>query len=216
MSVPSVMMGGVFLMRVTLPDRPGALGAVASAVGTVGGDIHAVEVVGRDAGHAVDDFMLALPPGVMPDELVSACTTIEGVRVLWFSRYPEGQGLEADIEVLERMTAEPAQAAETLAAAAPVVFHCQWALLLDRDARKVTLATEMAPDLSPEHLAAVGPLDRLRTAELPEDWLPGWGEIVVAVTPVRAGRAMLIGRQGGPPFLASELARIRHLAAMAG
>ena len=32
-------------MRVTLPDRPGSLGAVATAMGGVGADINAVEIV---------------------------------------------------------------------------------------------------------------------------------------------------------------------------
>ena len=35
----------MFLMRVTLPDRPGSLGSVATAMGGVGGDINAVEIV---------------------------------------------------------------------------------------------------------------------------------------------------------------------------
>lgn len=210
------MMAVVFLMRVALPDRPGSLGAVASIVGTVGGDIHAVEVVGRQDGYAIDDFMLALPPGTMPDELVSACTALEDVRVLWFSRYPEGEGLEADIETLERMTAAPDTAPEILAGAAPSVFHCEWALLADRSESVVRYATEMAPDLTAETLQLLGPFDDIGTRELLEGWLPDWGEAVVAVAPVRDNLALIVGRQGGPSFLPSELARIRHLAAMAG
>jgi hypothetical protein len=35
----------VFLMRITLPDRPGSLGSDATAKGSVGADIHDVEIV---------------------------------------------------------------------------------------------------------------------------------------------------------------------------
>ena len=55
-------MVAVFLMRVSLPDRPGSLGAVASAMGSVGGDINAVEIVEKGDGIVVDDFIVDLPP----------------------------------------------------------------------------------------------------------------------------------------------------------
>ncbi|HZA74624.1 MAG TPA: amino acid-binding protein, partial [Propionibacteriaceae bacterium] len=45
------------MMRVTLPDRPGSLGAVATAMGGVGADINAVEIVEKGAGIVVDDFV---------------------------------------------------------------------------------------------------------------------------------------------------------------
>ena len=48
----------MFLLRVALPDRPGSLGAVATALGTAGADIQAVEIVEKYEGFAVDDFMV--------------------------------------------------------------------------------------------------------------------------------------------------------------
>ena len=207
---------GVFLMRVSLPDRPGALGAVASAVGTVGADIQAVEIVHKGDGTVIDDFMLTLPDGAMPDNLVSACLQISGVRVLWLSRYPEGGGLEGDIELLERMVRHPDDAAEILTAAAPVVFHCHWALLIGTDPRPTALfSTPMAPDLTAQAWPQLAPLCDHPTVELPEGWLPNWGEVTLAAAPLAEHRRIIVGRQGGPAFLASELARLRHLAAMA-
>ncbi len=207
--------GAVFLMRVSLPDRPGSLGAVASAVGTVGADIRSVEIIGKQDGQAVDDFMLTLPNGAMPDNLVSACTAIEGVRVLWFSRYPEGGGLESDIEALERMQQSPERAPQILTEAAPVVFHCHWALLLDTAARTVAVGTGMAPELTPEGVAALEPVEETHSVELAADWLPSWGETTVAVAPVGQRWTLVLGRQGGPAFMASEMARLKHLAALA-
>jgi hypothetical protein len=206
----------VFLMRVSLPDRPGSLGLIASAVGTVGADIRSIQIVGKEDGQAIDDFTLTLPNGAMPDNLVSACTAIEGVRVLWFSRYPEGGSLQSDIEALERIQRRPDRAAELLTESMPMVFHGHWALLLASADGAVVHGTEMAPpELTPDGVAALAPLTELHTAELPSDWLPFWGETTVAVAPVGPGRSVVVGRQGGPGFLASELARIKHLAGLA-
>lgn len=82
----------MFLLRVALPDRPGSLGAVATAMGTAGADIQAVEIVEKYEGFAVDDFMVEVPLGTLPDALITSCTSIAGVTVLWFSHYPEGWG----------------------------------------------------------------------------------------------------------------------------
>ena len=43
----------VFLLRITLPDRPGSLGSVATAMGGVGADINAVEIVEKRSDGSV-------------------------------------------------------------------------------------------------------------------------------------------------------------------
>lgn len=206
----------MFLLRVRLPDRPGSLGEVATAMGAVGADISAIEIVERGEGYAIDDVMLALPPEVLPDTLVSACNGVPGVRVLWVSRYQANWGIESDIATLNRMADDPDHAAEILTEEAPVVFHCHWAVLVRRSGPlEVVAATGLAPDLDAAGLAAFGQLDTVRAAELPAEWQAGWGETTIAMAPLRAGRTIVIGRQGGPEFLASELTRLRHLAALA-
>src|SRR6185437_569121 len=60
-----------YLLRVLLPDRPGMLGAVATALGAAGADILGVDVVERAAGVAVDDLIVELPPGKLAESLVS-------------------------------------------------------------------------------------------------------------------------------------------------
>ena len=59
-----------FLLRVILPDKPGSLGAVATALGNAGADILGVDVVERADGHAIDDLAVELPPGRPPDVLM--------------------------------------------------------------------------------------------------------------------------------------------------
>lgn len=204
----------MFLIRVSLPDRPGSLGAVASAMGTVGADINAVEIVGREIGKVIDDFLVTLPAGVMPDHVVSACTSLDDVKVLWCSRYPGGAGLESDVETLERMLADPDQAAEIMTESGPPVFHCHWAVLVDRADKTIVHATPLAPDFDAERLALIGSLDVCHTKDLPVGWLPEWVETTVAVVPVASDQAIILGRHGGPEFLSSELARLRYLATL--
>lgn len=70
-----------FLLRVELPDRPGALGAVASRIGAVRGDLVAVEVVEHREGKAVDEFVVALADGDHLSLLLSEVAEVDGVAV---------------------------------------------------------------------------------------------------------------------------------------
>jgi hypothetical protein len=208
----------VFLMRVALPDVPGSLGAVASAMGAVGGDILAVEIVEKRDGVAVDDFVVGLPPEGLPDSLISSCHALDGVSVEWISRYPEGGGLQSDLETLERMTSDPDNAAETLVSSAPAVFRSQWAVLVELDGAgtaRATYSTPMAPDLSSEQLVKLAPFDETHRLDLNGEWIPGYDDSVVVVAPLGTARAIVIGRLGGPTYLNSEVARLRHLARLA-
>ena len=90
-----------YLLRVELPDVPGSLGRVAAAIGEAGGDIEAIEIVEKDDGYAVDDVLLEIPHGTMPDSVVSACSVLDGVSVLWINHYAAGGNIFLDLEVVE-------------------------------------------------------------------------------------------------------------------
>jgi len=191
-----------FLLRVSLPDVPGSLGRVAGAIGQAGGDIQAIEIVEKTAtGAAVDDVLLETAPGVMPDSIVSACSSIEGVEVLWISRYAAGGNLFLDLEVVEELTLHPSEALERVVDLLPVTFRVDWAVRLRPDG-DVVRATEAAP-------AAVAWVDLDRPSRLPDD-----EETVLCGAPLD-GDVIVVGRRGGPEFLDSELARIGHLLGLA-
>ncbi|MDO4411933.1 amino acid-binding protein [Cutibacterium sp.] len=202
------------MIRIQLPDTPGSLGLVATAMGTADADISAIEIVETGDGYVVDDFMLTLPPTTMPDTLVSACDMLDGVQVLWLSRYPENWSIESDIAALNRMSEDPEHSAEILCGAVPVVFHTQWAALFD-DNGQVIISTALSPEFTPDGIARLTPMNRSHVTELEAGWMPGWGDTVIAVVPLSRGRCLVAGRQGGPGFLASELNRLQHMAALA-
>ena len=49
-----------YLLRVQLEDRPGSLGSLAVALGSVGADILSLDVVERGTGYAIDDLVVDL------------------------------------------------------------------------------------------------------------------------------------------------------------
>src|SRR5680860_948783 len=121
-----------YLLRVELPDVPGSLGRLASAIGSAGGNIDAIEIVERHGGRAIDDVFLAAEAGVMPDSIISACTALDGVNVLWISHYGAGSNLTRDLEVVEAMTSDPGAARDTLVDLLPATFVVDWAVRVRR------------------------------------------------------------------------------------
>lgn len=190
-----------YLLRVRLPDVPGSLGRVASAIGEAGGDIDAIEIVEKSDGYAVDDVLLEIPPGTMPDSVVSACGVLDGVTVLWINRYAAGGNLFLDLEVVEALTEDPASARERIVDLLPIAFRVDWAARVGRDGSGVH-GTELAPqDL--EWVEVSSPTR-----------LPGDDTYVECVAPF-GDDVVMMGRRGGPAFLDSELARLSHLLGLA-
>jgi hypothetical protein len=195
----------MLLLRVELPNVPGSLGRLATAIGAAGGDIEAIEIVEKGLdGTDVDDVLLEMVEGAMPDSVVSACNAVEGVRVLWISRYLAGGGLFPDLEVVESLTQGPETALDQLVELLPVAFRCEWAARLVRGPAGVVVehASEGAPtdlDLKPG-----SGLDRQVV-----------GDDLVAIAPAGHKKVVVLGRRGGPEFLDSELARLAHLVGLA-
>ena len=202
-----------YLLRVALPDVPGSLGRLASAIGTAGGNIDAIEIVERSHGRAVDDVFLAANQGVMPDSIISACTALEDVEVLWISRYGAGTNLTRDLEVVEAMTSQPDTARNTLVDLLPATFVVDWAVRVRRegDGGKVLHRTPAAPGEIPEGILWPRDLQRGQRIPVPEhldDWL-------VAGCAIGDDEMIVVARRGGPEILDSEIARLCHLAALA-
>jgi len=70
-----------YVVRIALPDRPGALGLVASRIGAVGGDIVAINILERQDGRAVDEFVVEIGIELI-DLLQSEIHEVDGVSIV--------------------------------------------------------------------------------------------------------------------------------------
>ena len=196
-----------YLLRVELPDVPGSLGRVATAIGEAGGDIEAIEIVEHrpDDGTAVDDVLLETAQGTMPDSIVSACNLLDGVHVLWISRYAAGGHLFLDLEAVEELTVHPVQALDRLIELLPATFRSDWAARVRRtpEGTEVVHRSQAAPSQVEWH-----DIDRSTQVASPDE------NTVIAAAPL-GDDIVVVGRRGGPEFLESELARMGHLIGLA-
>ncbi|MEV6595473.1 amino acid-binding protein [Actinoplanes sp. NPDC051346] len=115
-------------VRVTLPDRPGALGQVARTLGVAGADIVQVVVLERLGGRAVDDFTVVWPGASRVERLLAGLSAIPGVQVdgVWKAIGAPVSGGH-DAELLAQVAANPADGLATLVDAVPALLAADWA-----------------------------------------------------------------------------------------
>jgi len=203
-----------YLLRIVLPDQPGMLGAVATALGEAGADIVSLDVVERGPDGAVDDLLVELPPGALVDRLITSAQSVPGVVVESLRPYAGAADLHGDLELVDALAALPEEALRVLVEHAPGVFRAGWALLVVGG--QVTNGSRGAPELA---AVAVPALDRARRIEPAEAWVPQQWQLLgtsLAAAPIGSGGSVvLLGRPGGPLFRASEILRLGHLAGLA-
>lgn len=208
-----------YLLRVQLEDRPGSLGSLAVALGSAGADILSLDVVERASGYAVDDLVVELPPGAMPDMLITAAEALNGVYV--DAIRPHTGLLEAhrELELIDHVAAADGKhkRLQVLVDEAPRVLRVGWCT--------VTRLTEAGAERvvgspgAPETQAASTPwlpIDEATALDATADWVPQvWRDMdtTLAAAPLGDPRtAVVLGRPGGPAFRPSEVARLGYLA----
>jgi hypothetical protein len=208
-----------YLLRIVLPDRPGALGAVATALGKVGADILSLDVIERGAGSAIDDLVVELPPDRLADTLVTAAATVAGVQVESIRPYAGQIDAHRELELLENLAARPAESLALLADGAARIFRAGWALVLDEPALGQAVVVSTSGPAAPEVTALPVPWWPPRPARIlaaDGDWAPAdWDRLglELAVAPLGKG-ALLVGRPA-LRWLPSELVRLQHLTSVA-
>ncbi|GAA4413705.1 amino acid-binding protein [Actinokineospora soli] len=202
-----------FLIRVQLPDSPGTLGAVATALGAIGADILSVDVVERVGGVAIDDLVVELPSGRLPDVLITAAESVTGVEVDAVRPYAGVLDTHRELELVEEVAADPAGGLRIFTEGVPKIIRAGWAVVIGPAGRLA--ASTAAPELLELDLPWM-PLARATVLDGEETWVPDtWRELgtELAATPVgKPERVLLVGRPGGPMFRAAEVARLAHLA----
>ncbi|SEO90604.1 ACT domain-containing protein [Trujillonella endophytica] len=210
-----------YLLRLVVPDRPGILGAVATALGAAGVDIISVDVLERGGGVAVDDIVIDLPPDRLPDGLITAAQAVDGVQVESLRPFAGPLDTHRELELLEALArAGEGTAVKLLAAELPRVFTSGWAAILTGggDRCEVLATSDAAPTFDGMPVPWL-PLEAPRLLPSEDEWMPErWREMAIEMmaTPFGSPRtAVVIGRSGGPAFRRSELLRLVHLTGIA-
>jgi hypothetical protein len=208
-----------YLLRVQLEDRPGSLGSLAVALGSVGADILSLDVVERAAGYAIDDLVVELPAGAMPDMLITAAERLNGVYV--DAIRPHTGLLEAhrELELIDHVAAADGETKQlqVLVDEAPLVLRVGWCTVV-RLTGSTSVRVVGSPG-APETQAAATPwlpLDHATALDTADEWVPQvWRDMdtTLAAAPLGDHRtAVVLGRPGGPHFRPSEVARLGYLA----
>jgi hypothetical protein len=185
-------------LRVSLPDRPGGLGQVAKALGTLGADILQVTVLEREAGRAVDDFTVSWPGPVTTSEARERLSAVPGIRIegVWATKEVPGSALDYDL--LMHVVAEPARGLATLVDALPGLCGAEWSLAVaDGAVRHASLAAPAQFDLPEPPPRAVSMDAR---------------ELRLMLLPVLAhSMHLVVARADGPVFHRAELERAARI-----
>ena len=198
------------LLRVWLPDRPGALGAVASRIGAVRGDIVGIDVLERNEGVAIDEFGVVLSDAELLPLLVREVEEVDGCRVehvTVVSHFPDPR-LDALISVALVCEADDVTALQAvLATYAGSAFQADWAAVMDGER---VLAADGNPPADNYLVAlAQGPISSPAVAS----GLSGPADLAAAPLPV-VGALLLVGRTGNE-FRERERAQLQALARIA-
>jgi len=124
------------VVRIWIPDRPGALGAVASRIGSVKGDLIGIDILERGAGLAIDELVVVLPDEALVPLLLKEMNEVDGVAVEDIRLVASGvvpdprlAGLESAAFLVEQTAPEDVLGALVVHVAAD--FEAAWAAVID-------------------------------------------------------------------------------------
>ncbi len=208
-----------YLLRVQLEDRPGSLGSLAVALGTVGADILSLDVVERGPGYAIDDLVVDLPAGSMPDALITAAEGLSGVRVETIRPHTGLLEAHRELELIDHVAAAADRAGklQVLVDEAPRILRVGWCTVVEftgAGPRRISGSPG-----APETQATASPwlpISLPTALDADEDWVPQlWRDMDTTLAAAPLGdphTAVVLGRPGGPQFRPSEVARLGYLA----
>jgi len=199
------------LVRVWLPDRPGALGLVAARIGCVGGDIVGIDVLERSEGIAVDEFAVALPSLDVLDLLAKEIEQVDGTSVEEFrvvDAFPDPRldALESAARLAEADSVDDLR--DTLVGHLRREFLADWVALL-RDGDILTASGDTHPAAEFLSMLAAGTSASPKVA----DGTTGPEDLLVAALG-NHDATLLVGRNGHP-FRRRERAQLVALARIA-
>ncbi len=203
-----------FVLRVWLPDRPGALGAVASRIGAVRGDLVGIDILETGGGRAIDELAVELPEERLVPLLVHEVGQVDGVDVEEV-RSVDGALPDPRLDALETAAVLVQQTHvvdlfEVLTVEAQRDFAADWAAVVALEDGSVLVSTGEPPD--PQWLAAF--LNGSTSSATATSGDAGPDDLAFALFP--AGGIVLVLGRDGKAFRARERRQLLALAKVAG
>lgn len=213
-----------FLIRVFIPDTPGSLGLLATAFGDAGINIRSVDIVESfEDGTVTDDMVVELPAGALADSVLTTAAQVPGVEIDSIRPFSGRVDRRGQIKLLASIAAQRSDAAalQEVCSAIPNALTSTWAIVIDNtDPIRRVAWSEAAPEddgSTPAAIDVTGP--RILNPER-EEWIPdSWAllDSALAAAPLgKSGKVLVMGRVGGPEFLASEVEHLGHLGTIVG
>lgn len=209
----------LYLLRVSVPDRPGALGLLAGAIGSAGGDITAVDVVEREASSAIDDILIETPDATSAAAILSTVSALAGVVIETWQLYTEGDQLRDGLDIVDGLGSTSSRALAAITRIAPAVLRARWVVVIEDVSGGVAI-THASSGAPWGRWAALPwlPLATARSIHADPSWLPHeWGaDPQLAAAPIGESQMTLLAiRPTGPRFRWAEISRLANLAAVA-
>ena len=137
------------VIRLWLPDRPGTLGRVAAAIGSVGADVTGIEILERGAGMAIDEVTIDVPDTTPVDDVVVALARVDGVAVEDVRRLDD-ERLDHGVMGLSVLAdfIESSGDVDVLVAGLRRLLEADWVAVVDRGRSAVIVASGEVPDPS--------------------------------------------------------------------
>ena len=137
------------VIRLWLPDRPGTLGRVAAAIGSVGADVTGIEILERGAGMAIDEVTIDVPDTTSVDDVVVALARVDGVAVEDVRRLDD-ERLDHGVMGLSVLAdfIESSGDVDVLVAGLRRLLEADWVAVVDRGRSAVIVASGEVPDPS--------------------------------------------------------------------
>ncbi len=208
-----------------MPDLPGYLGLLAAALGGVSADIRGVDIVGHDvSGEVIDDVVVTLPAGKLPDVLITAAQEVDGIYVDSIRPFSGTVDRRGQVQMLANMAesrSNPAVALDLMMKDLPQSMSAGWAVILQTNPNTHRIASSSAAPEDNGQVLDEPPVVEARVLNPErEDWIPAnWAvmDSALAATPIAGTDLILvIGRPGGPDFLLSEVEYLRQVGAIVG
>lgn len=198
-----------YVVRMWLPDRPGALGQVASRIGAVRGEIVGIDILERGAGRAIDELVVELPDGALTELLVQEIQQVDGVDVEEVR--PVAQALhDPRLDALETAAIlvgaqDQEELVESLVTHAKRVIGAQWAAVVALDEGTVVAAEGPIPAVAWLLAFVAGSQESARVAAGEA------GAEDLVWTPLPAARLALVLGRDGTAYRARERRQVAAL-----